>query len=84
MNDAVGASGTSNAEPGSSSDGHAAATAPTAGEAPSGEGGAGGGEDPTEEKRRARRKQRGVFLDHLIRSIDILIFCELSILYYME
>ena len=35
-------------------------------------------------KTRLQREKRGKFLDDLIRNIDIMIYCELSILYYME
>ena len=35
-------------------------------------------------KRRIQRDQKASFLDHLIRNIDIVIYCQLSILYYME
>ena len=35
-------------------------------------------------KRRRQREQKAVFLDHLIRNIDIVFYCQLSILYYME
>jgi len=37
-----------------------------------------------EERDRMQQKQRTTFLDDLIRNIDIMIYCELSILYYME
>ena len=41
-----------------------------------------------QQKRRRRlrrqREQRAAFLDHLIRNIDIVFYCQLSILYYME
>ena len=35
-------------------------------------------------KRRRQREQRVAFLDHLIRNVDIVFYCQLSILYYME
>ena len=37
-----------------------------------------------QQKRRRQREQRAAFLDHLIRNIDIVFYCQLSILYYME
>ena len=37
-----------------------------------------------QQKRRIQRSQKASFLDHLIRNIDIVIYCQLSILYYME
>ena len=40
--------------------------------------------DPLQQKRRAQRDRKAAFLDHLIRNIDIMIYCQLSILYYME
>jgi len=45
---------------------------------------ASGNRDPLQEKKRIQRDQKAAFLDHLIRNIDILIYCQLSILYYME
>ena len=33
---------------------------------------------------RRQREQRAAFLDHLIRNVDIVFYCQLSILYYME
>ena len=41
-------------------------------------------DDSVQRKRRRQREQRGVFLNHLIRNIDINFYCQLSILYYME
>lgn len=43
-------------------------------------------EDENDEQRKARlqRDQKATFLDHLIRNVDIMIYCQLSILYYME
>lgn len=35
-------------------------------------------------KRRVQKKRRVEILDDVIRNFDIMIFCELSILYYME
>jgi hypothetical protein len=35
-------------------------------------------------RRGAVRAQRAAFLDDMIRSIDIMVYCELSVLYYME
>ena len=35
-------------------------------------------------KRRVQRKRREEILDDVIRNFDIMIFCELSILYYLE
>ena len=37
-----------------------------------------------EQKYRAQKEQKLKFLDSLIRNIDIMIYCQLSILYYME
>ena len=37
-----------------------------------------------QQKRRAQRDRKAAFLDHLIRNIDIMIYCQLSILYYLE
>lgn len=42
------------------------------------------GQVDLEEAKRLVRDQKINFLDHLIRSIDIMVYCELSILYYME
>lgn len=41
-------------------------------------------DDSVQRKRRRQREQRAVFLNHLIRNIDINFYCQLSILYYME
>jgi hypothetical protein len=41
-------------------------------------------EDELQRRRRIQHNQRNIFLDHLIRNIDIMIYCQLSILYYME
>ena len=43
-------------------------------------------DDGNEQQRKSRlqRDQKATFLDNLIRNIDIMIYCELSILYYME
>lgn len=35
-------------------------------------------------KRRVQRRRRVEILDDVIRNFDIMIFCELSILYYLE
>ena len=35
-------------------------------------------------RRRVHKKRRVELLDDIIRNFDIMIFCELSILYYME
>ena len=40
--------------------------------------------NPLDQKKRVRKEMRTFFLDNLIRNLDIMIFCELSILYYME
>ena len=37
-----------------------------------------------EKEKRAQRDQVAAMLDHLIRNIDILIYAQLSVLYYME
>ena len=42
------------------------------------------GEDEQQRRKRVQREQGNVFLDHLIRNIDIMIYCQLSVLYYME
>ena len=52
---------------------HAAAAAP-----------ADNGTEPTQAKKRVQREQKGAVLDHLIRNIDIMVYCQLSTLYYME
>lgn len=41
-------------------------------------------DDSVQRKRRRQREQRAAFLDHLVRNIDIVFYCQLSILYYME
>lgn len=41
-------------------------------------------DDSVQRKRRRQREQRAAFLDQLIRNIDIMFYCQLSILYYME
>ena len=50
--------------------------------------GAGDNDATVQQKRRKQlrrqREQRAAFLDHLIRNIDIVFYCQLSILYYME
>lgn len=45
---------------------------------------AGGGSSSGEQKNRSQKERKITFLDNLIRNIDIMIYCELSILYYME
>ena len=45
---------------------------------------AAGNAEILQQKRRIQRNQKASFLDHLIRNIDIVIYCQLSILYYME
>ncbi|MCJ1422448.1 hypothetical protein MMC29_000328, partial [Sticta canariensis] len=40
-------------------------------------------DDPALHKRCIRRDQRIQFLDHLIRNLDMVIYCQISILYYM-
>jgi hypothetical protein len=35
-------------------------------------------------KRHLQQEKKAIFLDHLIRNIDIMIYCQLSVLYYME
>ena len=37
-----------------------------------------------EQAKQAQRQLKIKFFDHLIRDVDIMIYCELSILYYME
>ena len=41
-------------------------------------------DDSVRAKLRAQQGRRAFFLDDLIRSIDIAIYCQLSVLYYME
>ncbi len=48
-------------------------------------------DDPLARERRRRvevqlklNRKRAELLDHLIRTLDIVVFCELSVLYYME
>lgn len=40
--------------------------------------------DSVRRKQRRQREQKTAFLDQLIRNIDIMFYCQLSILYYME
>ena len=40
--------------------------------------------DEARHKLRAQQGRRALFLDDMIRSIDIAIYCQLSVLYYME
>ena len=37
-----------------------------------------------QEKKRAQRDQKATMLDHLVRNVDIMIYAQLSVLYYME
>lgn len=37
-----------------------------------------------EQKRQAHKDQKLAFLAHLIRNVDIVIYAQLSVLYYME
>ena len=41
-------------------------------------------DDSPQRKGRKQREQKAKFLTHLIRNIDIMFYCQLSILYYME
>lgn len=41
-------------------------------------------DDSVQRKQRRQREQRAAFLDNLIRNIDIVFYCQLSVLYYME
>lgn len=41
-------------------------------------------EDELQRRKRTQHDQRNIFLDHLIRITDIMVYCQLSILYYME
>lgn len=41
-------------------------------------------DDSVQRKRRRQREQRAAFLDHFIRNVDIMFYCQLSVLYYME
>lgn len=45
-----------------------------------------GPNNDTEErhKRHLQQERKATSLDHLIRNIDIMIYCQLSVLYYME
>jgi hypothetical protein len=36
------------------------------------------------QKRHLQQDRKATYLDHLIRNIDIMIYCQLSVLYYME
>lgn len=40
--------------------------------------------DTAKRRKRAQQDQKAFFLDHLIRNIDIVIYAQLSVLYYME
>ncbi|KAL9014923.1 MAG: hypothetical protein Q9173_000428 [Seirophora scorigena] len=42
------------------------------------------GQHPQRRVRNIQKKYKTQFLDHLIRQLDIVIYCELSILYYMD
>lgn len=46
----------------------------------------GDGDGPSRQKQRrnAQNKKRAELLDHLLRSLDIVIYCELATVYYME
>ena len=57
---------------------HAVASTPAAAVAGNSNG------DSVPRKRHRQRQQRTAFLDHLIRNLDIVFYCQLSILYYME
>lgn len=51
------------------------------------DGGDDGGDTNTTPEQRARRLRilkTTAFLDHLIRSFDLVVYCQISILYYME
>jgi len=37
-----------------------------------------------QQRKRAQQEQKAAFLDHLIRNVDIMIYAQLSVLYYME
>lgn len=37
-----------------------------------------------QQRKRAQQHQMAAFLDHLIRNVDIMIYAQLSVLYYME
>ncbi|MCJ1471148.1 hypothetical protein MMC07_009796 [Pseudocyphellaria aurata] len=41
-------------------------------------------DEPALRKRRIRRAQKLEFFDHLIRNLDMVIYCQISILYYMD
>lgn len=41
-------------------------------------------DDSVQRKRRRQREQRAAFLDHFIRNVDIVFYCQLSVLYYMD
>lgn len=43
-----------------------------------------GDNDSPQRKGRKQREQKAKFLNHLIRNIDIMFYCQLSILYYMD
>lgn len=40
--------------------------------------------DSEQHKTRLLQDRKATCLDHLIRNIDIMIYCQLSVLYYME
>ncbi|KAL8963033.1 MAG: hypothetical protein Q9193_000650 [Seirophora villosa] len=42
------------------------------------------GEEPQHRVRNVQKKYKIQFLDHLIRQLDIVIYCELSVLHYMD
>lgn len=52
---------------------HAASAAPTE-----------NGTEPVQAKKYMQKVQKAAFLDHLIRNVDIMFYCQLSVLYYME
>ena len=40
--------------------------------------------DIIQQKKRLQRDQRVAMLDHLLRNLDIMIYAQLSVVYYME
>lgn len=40
--------------------------------------------DIAKRRKRVQQDQKAAFLDHLIRNIDVVIYAQLSVLYYME
>ena len=54
------------------------------GDAPAAAAAAADNAEPSQERKRAQRDQQATMLEHLIRNIDIIVYAQLSALYYME